>query len=218
MFDIFGEDCWSTHLLSSPVTCLYKDATKMQIHIRTRKITSPYMEVIKSKKWQQQFCWCQETVINGVSLLQLINMKQLIESTWQQRMDQVFSLTCTQNCTSIDKCSLKQSSCLLKRVHMQSIATAGNHSLASSHTLWLSLLASQTAAHARTRRYVYIHKTLWQSHISQTQPFRLSVKASGYIINYIWHCFLCVDLQYVPRGLSRESEVQRPPARMLNQS
>lgn len=29
--------------------------------------------------------------------------------------------------------------------------------------------------------------------------------------------FMCVYLRYVPRGLSRESEVQRPPARMLNQ-
>lgn len=75
---------------------------------------------------------------------------------------------------------------------MQSIATTGNHSLASSHTHRLRLSASQTAAHARTRRCVYIHKTLRQSHISQTQPFRLSVKASGCIINYIWHCFLCV--------------------------
>lgn len=30
--------------------------------------------------------------------------------------------------------------------------------------------------------------------------------------------FMCLDLQYVPGGLSRESEVQRPPARMINQS
>lgn len=28
---------------------------------------------------------------------------------------------------------------------------------------------------------------------------------------------MCAHLQYVPRGRSRESEVQRPPARMLNQ-
>lgn len=30
------------------------------------------------------------------------------------------------------------------------------------------------------------------SHIFQTQPFRLTVKASGYAINYIWRCFSCI--------------------------
>lgn len=66
----------------------------------------------------------------------------------------------------------------------------------SSHTEhshnWESQF-SPSANPSQTHTFFPLHTTPSNSRTYfKHSPFRLSVRASGYIINYIWHCFFCV--------------------------
>lgn len=140
-------------------------------------------------------------------------MKHLIESTSQRHVDRISSRTYGYvHAHALTNGPPVCSRAFARQQHVASTAefSLRSHSSAPSGRRASAELRLRSPGPSDSR-----------AHFKRSHSVSLSrLRVESLITSDTASCvFMCVDLQYVPRGLSGgESEVQRPPARMLNQS